>query len=105
VKDLDFDRHAVVVGRGKGQKERTTQLPAAPVEPLRAHLDGVRRQHKRDVHARVGRMVLPEALDRKYPNDALHPCAQQGTAGCEEPTRSALIEVGCGPGRVSTVPF
>ena len=70
VKDLDFDRHAVVVRRGKGQKDRTTLLPAVMVEPLRAHLDGVRRRHERDLRAGVGRVVLPEALDRKYPNAA-----------------------------------
>ena len=70
VKDLDFDRHAVVVRRGKGQKDRTTPLPAALVEPLRTHLDCVRRQHELDLRAGVGRVVLPEALDRKYPKAA-----------------------------------
>jgi len=40
------------------------------VESLRLHLDGVRRQHERDLRAGVGRVVLPEALDRKYPNAA-----------------------------------
>ena len=70
MKDLDFERHAVVVRRGKGQKDRATLLPATLVEPLRAHLDGVRRQHERDLRAGVGRVVLPEALDRKYPNAA-----------------------------------
>ena len=64
VKDLDFDRHAVVVRRGKGQKDRATPLPAALVEPLRAHLDDVRRQHERDLRAGVGRVVLPEAPAR-----------------------------------------
>ena len=40
------------------------------MEPLAAHLADVRRQHEWDLRAGVGRAVLPEALDRKYPNAA-----------------------------------
>ena len=32
VKDLDFDRHQISVGQGKGQKDRVTMLPAAARE-------------------------------------------------------------------------
>jgi len=70
VKDLDFDRHEIVVRRGKGQKDRRTMLPVAIEERLQEHLREVRRQHERDLTAGVGRVVLPFALDRKYPNAA-----------------------------------
>ena len=70
VKDLDFDRHEIVVRRGKGQKDRRTMLPAAIEERLQGHLREVRRQHERDLADGLGRVVLHFALDRKYPNAA-----------------------------------
>ena len=70
VKDLDFDRHEVVVRRGKGQKDRRTMLPRAMEERLQRHLQEVKGQHERDVAGGVGRVVMPFALDRKYPNAA-----------------------------------
>jgi len=68
VKDIDFDRREIVVRRGKGQKDRRTMLPALVGERLRAHLVEVKQQHERDLAAGHGRVVLPFALDRKYPN-------------------------------------
>jgi integron integrase len=70
VKDIDFDRSQVVIKRGKGQKDRTTMLPGAVVGPLREHLAQVRRLHDTDLGAGVGRVALPDALERKYPNAA-----------------------------------
>ncbi|PYT02862.1 MAG: hypothetical protein DMF60_20065, partial [Acidobacteria bacterium] len=66
VKDIDFDRHEIVVRRGKGQKDRRTMLPIAIEERLKGHLPEVKRQHERDLADGVGRVVLPFALDRKY---------------------------------------
>jgi integron integrase len=68
VKDVDFDHRELVVRRGKGQKDRRTMLPAVAEAPLRLHLREVERQHERDLSAGCGRVVLPFALDRKYPN-------------------------------------
>ena len=42
-------------------------LPTAVRERLRAHLREVKQQHERDLAKGVGRVVLPFALDRKYP--------------------------------------
>ena len=67
VRDLDFDRNQVMVRRGKGQKDRATMLPAGVKERLAAHLVAVKRQHERDLLRGEGRVVLPFALDRKYP--------------------------------------
>ncbi|MFQ5668615.1 MAG: integron integrase, partial [Candidatus Binatia bacterium] len=68
VKDIDFTRHEIVVREGKGKKDRVTMLPAAVVPRLTAHLGRVRRRHAVDLAAGVGRVALPDALARKYPN-------------------------------------
>jgi integrase len=46
-------------------------LPVATREPLTEHLAGVRRLHEADLARGLGRVVLPFALDRKYPNAAV----------------------------------
>ena len=68
VKDIDLERRQIVIRRGKGQKDRLTVLPTAVIEPLSRHLEGVKRQHQADLARGFGRVVLPFALDRKYPN-------------------------------------
>lgn len=53
---------------GKGAKDRVTTLPASLVEPLKAHLPGVKALHERDLAEGFGAVYLPNALERKYPN-------------------------------------
>lgn len=43
-------------------------LPAAVKEPLLRHLQAVKRQHEEDLRKGLGRVALPNALERKYPN-------------------------------------
>ena len=68
VKDVDFTRNEIVVRSGKGNKDRYTMLPSAVREPLIQHLRFVKSQHEADIRAGLGRVSLPNALDRKYPN-------------------------------------
>ena len=68
VKDIDFARHQIVICAGKGNKDRYTMLPAAIKDPLATHLDRMKSQHRLDLDQGLGRVVLPDALDRKYPN-------------------------------------
>ena len=68
VKDVDFTSNQIVVREGKGNKDRLTMLPATVKEPLAKHLNLVRRQHQRDLERGLGRVALPNALQRKYPN-------------------------------------
>ncbi|MFA6004342.1 MAG: integron integrase [Elusimicrobiota bacterium] len=68
VKDLDFSQNQIVVRSGKGDKDRYTMLPTGLQEPLRKHLAAVKRQHEEDLAQGLGRVALPNALDRKYPN-------------------------------------
>jgi len=70
VKDIDFEYRQIIVCDGKGGRDRVTMLPAAVVEPLRAHLDRVKALHERDLAAGYGDVELPDALARKYPRAA-----------------------------------
>jgi integron integrase len=68
VKDIDFGGNQILVRAGKGDKDRHTMLPEAVKEPLAKHLELIRRQHQRDLERGMGRVALPNALERKYPN-------------------------------------
>lgn len=68
VKDLDFDAGLVTVRSGKGDKDRTTLLPASLRDDLMAHLAKVNQWHDRDLANGYGEAPLPDALARKYPN-------------------------------------
>lgn len=70
VKDLDFERHEIRLRGGKGAKDRVTVLPDVVCDGLRAHLEVVRRLHRRDLAAGGGAVVLPGALDIKLPRAA-----------------------------------
>ena len=68
VKDLDFERRAILVRDTKGNEDRVTMLPDSLVEPLKEHLRRVKRLHEEDLAKGYGSVYLPDALDRKYPN-------------------------------------
>jgi integron integrase len=70
VKDLDFERREITVRRGKGQKDRRVMLPDLVRDRLRRHLEEVRACHEADLAQGLGRVVLPSALERKFPNAA-----------------------------------
>jgi integrase len=68
VKAIDFTRHEVLVREGKGDKDRVTMLSTAVAPDLKAHLERGRTLHSADLAAGLGRVSLPHALARKYPN-------------------------------------
>jgi integron integrase len=68
VKDLDFERMEIRVRRGKGRKDRVTMLPASSKQDLIEHLKDTKRVHEKDLRRGDGRVTLPEAIARKYPN-------------------------------------
>ncbi|MES5813224.1 integron integrase [Pseudoxanthomonas sp. Soil82] len=68
VKDVGLARNELVVRDGKGGKDRVTVLPAAIREGLERQLAAVRELHARDLACGAGRVYLPHALARKYPN-------------------------------------
>jgi integron integrase len=68
VKDVDFQYQQLIVRDGKGQKDRATPVPQKLSESLQSHLIRVKQRHQQDLEAGFGRVYLPFALDRKYPN-------------------------------------
>ena len=67
VKDMDFERRCLTVREGKGGKDRVTVMPDRVIEPLKLQIERVRALHAEDVAKGYGRVYLPHALDRKYP--------------------------------------
>jgi integron integrase len=68
VLDVDFGARQIMVRNGKGAKDRITMLPDMLIAPLISHLELVKLQHQRDLEQGHGKVFLPFALDRKYPN-------------------------------------
>jgi integron integrase len=67
VKDVDFERRAVIVREGKGGKDRVVMLPASLVPALRDQMARARVLWSADREAGRGGVHLPHALARKYP--------------------------------------
>ncbi len=67
VKDIDFDRRAIVVREGKGFKDRVVMLPSALEAPLRSQLATAHAVWADDRAAGLAGVHLPDALARKYP--------------------------------------
>jgi integron integrase len=67
VKDLDFDRLAIVVREAKGGKDRVVMMPRALAADLRAQLEQSRKLWELDRAAGRPGVHLPRALERKYP--------------------------------------
>ncbi len=68
IKDVDFGYSQVTIRGGKGNKDRVTVLPGAIITRLNHHLENVSEIHRKDLKEGRGRVKLPEALKRKYPN-------------------------------------
>ena len=68
VQDIDFSRNEILVRDGKGAKDRITMLPESVKASLQDHLKKAKAVHQRDVTDGWGRVLMPNALDRKYPN-------------------------------------
>ena len=67
IKDLCFDEGHIIVRNGKGDKDRITVLPNAHGRDLREQVERVRNLHNSDLNEGLGRVYLPNALERKYP--------------------------------------
>ena len=67
VKDVEFERSAIVVREGKGRKDRVVMLPAALVPALQAQLRKARQLWRQDRADGIAGVRLPDALERKYP--------------------------------------
>ena len=68
VQDLDFSRGEITIRDGKGGKDRVTMLPESLKQSLQRHLETTKTTHEKDLAEGWGRVRMPDALDRKYPN-------------------------------------
>ncbi|MEP6772980.1 MAG: integron integrase [Polaromonas sp.] len=67
VKDVDFDRHVIVVRSGKGDKDRVVMLPQSLAGLLREQLARSRVLWSADRAAQRSGVYMPHALEAKYP--------------------------------------
>lgn len=68
VKDIDFERKMILVRDSKGQKDRVVQLPQFLRQPLQTQMQQAKSYHNHDLEAGFGRVSLPHAWQKKYPN-------------------------------------
>jgi site-specific recombinase XerD len=67
VRDSDCQMKPLTVRSDKGDKERFTTFPATLTPLLHNHLPGVRTRHQQELAQGHGKVYLPHALDRTYP--------------------------------------
>ena len=70
IQDVDFGYHQLIVRNGKGDKDRVTLLPDQLQDQLKKQVEKVHLIHQKDLENGFGRVFLPDALERKYPNAA-----------------------------------
>ncbi|MES2950964.1 MAG: integron integrase [Pseudomonadota bacterium] len=67
IKDVDFDRHVIIVREAKGGKDRVVMLPHSLAPALRAQMLAARAQWETDRQTQRGGVETPHALEKKYP--------------------------------------
>jgi integron integrase len=67
IKDVDFDRHVIIVRDAKGGKDRVVMLPRSLAPVLRLQMLAARAQWEVDRQAQRGGVETPHALGKKYP--------------------------------------
>ena len=68
IKDIDFDMNQLIVRSGKGDKDRVTVLPKSLVAELQQQIVLARMVFDADRAAEHNGVMLPDAIERKYPN-------------------------------------
>ena len=67
IKDVDFDRHVIIVREAKGNKDRVVMLPRSLAPALRVQMLAARALWEADRQAQRAGVETPHALDQKYP--------------------------------------
>ncbi len=97
IKNVDLGRGEIVVRDGKGGKDRRVPLPTRLREPLLRQRGRALLLHAADLAEGAGRVHLPQALVRKYPNAEVEP-------GWQYPFPDAHRSVDPRSGRVDRLP-
>jgi integron integrase len=67
IKDVDYDRHVIIVREAKGNKDRVVMLPRSLEPRLRQQLGAARSIWEQDRQAQLNGVQTPHALEKKYP--------------------------------------
>ncbi len=67
IKDVDFDRHVIIVREAKGNKDRVVMLPRSLAPALRLQMLAARATWEVDRQAQRAGVQVPDALSVKYP--------------------------------------
>ena len=67
IKDVDFDRHVIIVREAKGNKDRVVMLPRSLAPQLRQQLLHARCTWEQDRQSQRNGVQTPYALEQKYP--------------------------------------
>ncbi len=67
IKDVEFDRHAIIVREAKGNKDRVVMLPRSLAPDLRQQMLAARSAWEADRQHGRGGVQVPHALESKYP--------------------------------------
>lgn len=67
VKDVDFDRHVIIVREAKGNKDRVVMLPRSLAPALRVQMLAARVRWEADRQVQAVGVQVPDALEVKYP--------------------------------------
>ena len=67
VKDVDFDRHVIIVREAKGNKDRVVMLPRSLAPALQQQMMAARALWQADRQAQRAGVQVPDALEVKYP--------------------------------------
>jgi len=67
VKDVDFDRHVIIVREAKGNKDRVVMLPRSLAPALQQQMLAARKLWQADRQAQRAGVQVPDALEVKYP--------------------------------------
>ncbi len=71
IQDVDFGQQQIYIREAKGGSERISFLPSSIRGELANHIEKVKQLHRQDLDEGYGRVFVPTALARKYPNAAL----------------------------------
>ncbi len=86
VKDIDFERRAIIARDTEGNEDRVTTLPESVVEPLKEHLLRVKRLHEENLTNSYGSVHLSDALERNYPTPSAN-----GPGNMSSPPNACLL--------------
>jgi len=67
IKDIDLEQDIIIIRSGKGEKDRITILPESLKDDLIKHTECVRILYEQDQENNLDGVMLPDALERKYP--------------------------------------